>query len=46
MAKAKFFGWSNFCICFLASVSYALEKDWRRAIYWLLAAGIAATITW
>ena len=45
MVKAKFFGWANFTTCLLASISYALAKDWRRAIYWGAAATIAAVIT-
>lgn len=28
-----------------AAIGYAVAGDWRRAIYWILAAGITAVVT-
>jgi len=29
-----------------ASARYAIDGDWRRAIYWLSAAVLTSTVTW
>lgn len=29
-----------------AVVSYAWQRDWHHALYWLFAAGITVVVTW
>lgn len=30
----------------VAAVGYALARDWKHALYWALAGGITAVVTW
>lgn len=39
------FAIAQMSICIWCAIAYALQKDWRRALYWTFAAGITATVT-
>jgi len=30
----------------MAAVPYAMQGDWRKALYWLFAAGLTITVTY
>lgn len=42
---ARVFPILGMCLNLLATVSYAFEGDWRRAVYWLAAATITLMVT-
>lgn len=46
MTRAQLFPSLLIALDVAAAVVYALEPDWRRAIYWLAAAILTVTVTW
>jgi len=39
-------GWAGAILSLATSIGYALQRDWRHALYFLFAFGIGVTIIW
>jgi hypothetical protein len=45
MTRVYIFPSIQILVCLSSAIMYALAHDWRKAIYWLAAATITASVT-
>lgn len=46
MNYGKLLAYTSVALCLGASIGYALQKDWRRSLYYFFAACITVTVTY